>query len=57
VPSWFKSSDLNNVKGAGIFGEATECGTIFGTELKSNLPNWIKSARGRSRPIVFANAL
>ena len=57
VPCWVKSAGLSNVEGAGIFGEATECGKVFGIEHKSNLPNWIKLARGRSRPIVYANVL
>ena len=54
---WVKLVDLSNVKGVGIFGKETECGIAFGTELKSNLPNWIKSDRGQSRPIVFYNVL
>ena len=57
VPCWVKLVGLINVKEIGIFDEATEYGTKFGTELNSNLPNWIKSARGRSRPIVSTNSL
>ena len=37
---------LVNVEGGGIFDEASKCGTVLGTELKSSLPNWIRLARG-----------
>ena len=46
VPCWVKLVGLINVIGVGIFDEATECGIIFGTKLKYNLPNWIKLVRG-----------
>ena len=48
---------LVNVEGGGIFDEATKCGIVLGTKLKSNLQNWIQSAKGRSSPIVTANDL
>ena len=57
MPCWFKSAGLSNVEGVGIFGEEIECGRVFGTEFKFNLLNWIKSASGRSKPIVLANVL
>ena len=40
-----------------MFDEATECGTVLGTVLKSSLPNWIRSVRGQSNPIVSTNDL
>ena len=57
MPCWFKSMGLRNVEGTIIFGEETECGRVFCTEFKSNLPNWIKSKRGQPKLIISTNVL